>query len=64
MLDKEACVAVCSYEKDGPSACTDVTVTNNVAAACMFAGFIAPGYACDVTDSTAFKDNIAHSING
>lgn len=30
----------------------------------MFAGFIAPGYNCDDTTSTTFKDNIAHSISG
>jgi hypothetical protein len=64
ILDKEACVAVCSYEKDKPSACTGVSITNNVAAGCLFSGFIAPGYNCDDTTSTAFKDNIAHSIKG
>jgi hypothetical protein len=64
VLDKEACVAVCSYEKDSPSACTDVTITNNIAAGCKFSGFIAPGYDCDDTTSTVFKDNISHSIMG
>jgi hypothetical protein len=64
MLDKEACVAVCSYENDKPSACTDVTIQNNLAAGCKFSGFIAPGYDCDVTTSTHFKDNVAHSIEG
>jgi hypothetical protein len=64
VLDKETCVAVCSYEKDKPSACTDVFITNNTAAGCIFSGFIAPGYNCDDTTSTAFKDNIAHSVKG
>jgi len=64
VLDKEACVAVCSYDRNGPSPCTDVSITNNIAAGCKFSGFIAPGYDCDDTTSTAFKDNIAHSIKG
>jgi hypothetical protein len=64
VLDKEACVSICAYEKDKPSACTDISVTNNIAAGCKFAGFIAPGHNCDDTTSTAFKDNIAHSIKG
>ena len=63
-MDKEACVAVCSYAKDAPSPCTTVTVTNNTAAGCKFAGFIAPGYNCADTTSTVFKDNISHSIKG
>jgi hypothetical protein len=64
VMDKEACVTVCAYMKDEPSACTDVNVTNNIAAGCKFSGFIAPGYNCDDTSSTAFKDNISHSNKG
>ena len=63
LVDKEACVAVCSYHTDG-SACRDLTVTNNIAAGCKFAGFIAPGHDCDDNNSIRFRDNISHSNKG
>ena len=63
VADKEACVAICSYFTDG-SPCKDLTITNNIAAGCKFAGFIAPGYDCDEESSTKFKDNVSHSNNG
>ena len=56
-------MALCSYLTNG-STCIDIEVTNNVAAGCFFAGFIAPGYDCDESDSVRFKDNIAHSVDG
>jgi len=40
-----------------------MTITNNIAAGCKFAGFLAPGYDCD-TASTKFKDNVSHSNLG
>jgi hypothetical protein len=66
VLDKEAGVAVCSYEKDAPSACNNVTITNNTVAGAMFSGFVAPGYNCVEKNSISnvFQDNIAHSIKG
>ena len=64
ILDKEACVSICSYMNDKPSSCFDVSVTNNIAAGCNFAGFVVPGYNCDDTSSTIFKDNISHSNKG
>jgi len=49
---------------DAPSACYDVEVTGNTAFGCLFAGFIAPGYDCGVTNSKRFKDNVSHSNKG
>lgn len=45
-VDKEACVAVCSYMTEG-SKCTDVQIKNSIAAGCKFGGFVVPGYDCD-----------------
>ena len=63
LVDKEACVAICSYFSNG-SSCQDLEVTNNIAAGCKFAGFIAPGHDCSVTSSSRFKDNVSHSNLG
>jgi hypothetical protein len=63
IVDKEACVAICSYLTDG-SNCFDLNITGNTAAGCKFAGFIAPGHDCGVSSSIRFKDNISHSNNG
>ena len=59
MLDKEACVAFCSYWE--PNSCRDSSVTNSIAAGCAFAGFIAPGHECEDDASTKFSGNVAHS---
>jgi len=58
-LDKEACVAFCSYFE--PNRCFDSSITNSIAAGCAFAGFVAPGHACDNPDSQTFRNNVAHS---
>ena len=63
IADLEACVAVCSYMSDG-SPCHDITVTNNIAAGCKFAAYIAPGHDCDGNGSDRFKNNIGHSCKG
>jgi hypothetical protein len=59
MLDKEACVAFCSYWEG--NRCSKSSVTNSVAVGCAFAGFIAPGNDCGDTVSTKFRNNVAHS---
>ena len=59
MLDKEACVAFCSYWE--PNRCSRSSVTNSIATGCVFAGFIAPGNDCSDTPSTKFRNNVAHS---
>jgi len=60
MIDKEGCVTVCAFF--GPdSACKDVTVTNSIAAGCVFAGFVVPGHDCDASDSSTIYGNVAHS---
>lgn len=47
------------------SACFDLTVTNNIAAGCRFAAFIAPGHDCGISGgSNRFKNNVAHSTEG
>ena len=58
-LDKEACVAYCSYWE--PNRCFDNQLTNSIAAGCAFAGFVAPGHDCDDNSSVIFRDNVAHS---
>jgi len=62
-VDKEGCVAVCSYMTQG-SNCYDLQITNNIAAGCKFGGFIAPGHDCGDTSSVKFRNNVAHSSNG
>lgn len=63
-VDKEACVAICSYMLDG-SPCYDLTIKNNIAAGCKFAGFIVPGHDCGKSGgSNSFKDNVSHSNLG
>lgn len=63
VVDKEGCVAVCSYMTQG-SKCFDLKITNNIAAGCKFGGFIAPGHDCGDSTSTKFRNNVAHSSNG
>jgi len=61
-IDKESCVGYCSY--DGPTKCYDIIFTNNIAAGCVYAGFVAPGYDCGNTASRTFYNNVAHSVDG
>lgn len=42
-IDKWGAYLICSFEG---STCTDVFVTNNIAAGAPYAGFVAPSYAC------------------
>lgn len=63
MVDKEGCVAVCSYMTQG-SKCSDLEITDNIAAGCKFGGFLAPGHDCGDTSSVKFRNNVAHSSNG
>ena len=44
--------------------CFDLKITNNIAAGCKFGGFIAPGHDCGDSQSTKFRNNVAHSSNG
>jgi len=64
-IDKEACVAYSSYHsnaKGSPS--YEVTFTDNIAAGCMFAGFVAPGHECGDDEQQSFRNNVAHSSAG
>ena len=61
-VDRRACVAFCSCWEPDP--CFASSVTNSIAAGCVFGGFVAPGHDCGDTSSTKFKDNVAHSIDG
>jgi hypothetical protein len=61
-VDKEACFAFCSIWEPNP--CYDSSITNSIAAGCMYGGFVAPGHDCGETDSIKFRDNVAHSIAG
>lgn len=65
-VDKEACWAIGSVSdiKTGVKN-IGLTFTDNIAAGCQYAGFIAPGYlACGDVNSRIFYNNVAHSING
>jgi hypothetical protein len=55
--------AICSFLNSAGS-CTDNSIINNIAAGITFAGFIVPGDDCDVSNPTAFKDNVGHSNAG
>jgi len=63
-VDTEACVSMCAYfGRD--SSCYNNKITNNIAAGCMYAGFVAPGHDCDDSDnSQKFRGNVAHSVDG
>lgn len=64
-IDKEACVAYGSYVSSklgSPS--YETTFTDNIAAGCEFAGFVAPGTTCGNSGQTTFRNNVAHSVNG
>lgn len=64
ILDKEACVSICAWYGPDPN-CYDVSVTNSIAAGCVYAGFVVPGADCgSQADQTSFRDNVAHSIEG
>jgi len=58
-LDKEACVAFCSYFE--PNKCFNSRITNSIATGCAFAGFVAPGDDCESSDPSKFSGNVAHS---
>lgn len=58
-IDLEACVAFCSLPD--PTQCFNSGITNSIAAGCAYAGFVAPGHACDDSESTIFRGNVAHS---
>lgn len=62
-VDKEGCVAICSYMTQG-SKCSGLSIVNNIAAGCKFGGFIAPGHDCDDSGQQKFRNNVAHSSNG
>ena len=61
-IDKEACITIGGYGNPKTGTTNhDSKIQNNIAAGCMFAGFVAPGYVeCD-GDNSNFKDNVAHS---
>lgn len=61
IVDKACIVCVCSYEM---SQCSDITVTNNIAAGGIYAGFIAPGHDCGDSANSKFYGNVAHSMGG
>lgn len=62
VLDKEAAYSICAYSEPD-SACTDITVKNNLAAGSVYSGFVMIGNECGDT-SGRFSGNVAHSIKG
>jgi hypothetical protein len=64
VVDKTACIAICSYF--GPdSSCQDVSITNSIAAGCHYVGFTSPGHNCEASDTQSnFRNNVAHSVEG
>jgi hypothetical protein len=59
LVDKEACVAFCSYWE--PNQCSESSIKDSIAAGCAFAGFVAPGDECDDNSNAKFYNNVAHS---
>jgi hypothetical protein len=65
MVDKEGCVSVCAYFNNDDSDCYNNILQNNIAAGCLYAGFVAPGHDCGEAESQQnFRDNVAHSVDG
>lgn len=46
VMDTEACFSICTAF-GGSHACNDVTVTNSIAAGCVYSGFVVAGHDCD-----------------
>jgi len=61
--DKRGGFAICSYFESS-SACSGLTIKNNIATGVTFAGFIAPGDKCGETNFGAFYNNVGHSTAG
>jgi len=47
-----------------PSACPGMTVTNNIVAGSVFAGFMTSAANCGDNAQVKFRNNVAHSISG
>ena len=61
-IDKESCVTIGGYGDPGKGTTNhDIKVQNNIAAGCVYAGFVAPAYVECGGDNSNFKDNVAHS---
>lgn len=61
--DKRGGFAICSYFSSS-SACSDLTIINNIATGVTFAGFIVPGDKCGESNYGAFYNNVGHSSAG
>ena len=61
VVDKAGLVCVCSY---GMSKCSDILVTNNIAAGGIYAGFVVAGHQCGDYENSKFYGNVAHSMGG
>lgn len=62
-MDREACVAICSYLDKNDKDCENVKVKSSIAAGCPYAAFITPAHNCDQPNEN-FKNNVAHSVDG
>lgn len=61
MVDVEACVTACALWGPQPD-CYDVHITNSISAGCIYAGFVAPGHDCGMSETQDnFRNNVAHS---
>lgn len=64
-IDKESCVAMCSYFNKGETTCFDNSITNSIAVGCVYAGFVVPGHDCGDSDNqNNNRGNVAHSVDG
>ena len=62
-IDKMGCVAYCSLESSKVGTpCYEMIFTDNIAAGCPFAGYIAPGYETCGENKKNFYNNVAHSV--
>lgn len=63
LVDIEGGYSVCAYR--WPDQCSDVSVTNNIAAGVRYAGFVVPAHDCDSQGTqSVFRGNVAHSVSG
>ena len=60
-VDKMGCVAYGSYTEGTTN--YDAKFSNNIAAGCPYAGFVAPAYTTCGGSNDNFKDNVAHSTS-
>lgn len=61
-LDTQGGALFCSLTY--PSVCPGLSITRNIAAGVIYAGFTGPAHDCNDSTQQVFRDNVAHSVSG